>query len=75
MYFGVRARTPQSLLFGMMWTPTEAAGPLRHTCEQSDSLRRYGWNEHDGSSYGSQTIEDHGKTLFCLFFFFFSPAH
>jgi len=61
VYFGVRARVPQSLLFGMMWTPDEGPANLRHTCEQGDLLKRYGWNEHDGSSYGSQIIEDHGQ--------------
>lgn len=31
---------------------------IRHTCSYYDQLTRYGWQEHDGKSYGLQTIED-----------------
>lgn len=36
---------------------------LRHTCEQSDGLPRYGWLLHDGLSFGVQEIRDGGLSL------------
>ena len=30
----------------------------RHSCEQGDELRRYGWLYHDGKSFGVQEIVD-----------------
>ena len=30
----------------------------RHSCEQGDKLRRYGWVYHDGKSFGVQEIVD-----------------
>eukprot|EP00051_Salpingoeca_urceolata_P006675 m.88375 g.88375 ORF g.88375 m.88375 type:complete len:776 (+) comp14938_c2_seq2:37-2364(+) len=56
-YFGLRTRTPQSLLTGMMWV-SPSGHQLRHFCDAGDGLQRYGWNKHDGSSFGSQLIED-----------------
>ncbi|NWH83150.1 MOGS glucosidase, partial [Piaya cayana] len=44
---------------GLMWLQQgEGGGGLRHTCEQSDGLSRYGWLQHDGESFGAQEIED-----------------
>lgn len=31
---------------------------FRHWCEQSDGLEKYGWLQHDGSSFGIQEIQD-----------------
>ena len=36
---------------------------IRHTCEQSDKLPRYGWIRHDGINFGIQEIVDHGYML------------
>lgn len=36
---------------------------LRHTCEQSDGLPRYGWLRHDGVGFGVQEIRDRGLSL------------
>lgn len=36
---------------------------LRHTCEQSDGLPRYGWLLHDGIHFGVQEIRDLGFSL------------
>ncbi|XP_053921994.1 mannosyl-oligosaccharide glucosidase isoform X3 [Cuculus canorus] len=47
------------VLAGLMWLQHgEGGGGLRHTCEQSDGLSRYGWLLHDGENFGTQEIED-----------------
>lgn len=46
---------------GLMWFPQYAPNgqlAIRHTCEQSDGLRKYGWLKHDGTNFGSQEIVD-----------------
>lgn len=61
LYFGMRTRSPQSLMTGLMWFPHfEPNGEMniRHTCEQSDGLRKYGWLKHDGTNFGLQEIVD-----------------
>ncbi|XP_065653439.1 uncharacterized protein LOC136071856 [Hydra vulgaris] len=66
LYFGVRAKTPQSLLFGLMWFAQYSADGqlhIRYTCEQSDNLPKYGWLKHDGESFGSQEIIDNDFIL------------
>ena len=42
---------------------------FRHTCEQGDGMRGYGWDEYDARNGGQQTIYDEGngidiKTMF-----------
>lgn len=47
-----------------MWLPQlEGDVRLRHTCEQSDALPRYGWLLHDGTHFGVQEIRDFGFSL------------
>lgn len=47
-----------------MWLQQrEGGGSLRHTCEQSDGLSRYGWLMHDGENFGVQEIRDEGLFL------------
>lgn len=47
-----------------MWLQQrEGGGSLRHSCEQSDGLSRYGWLMHDGESFGRQEIRDGGLRL------------
>ncbi|XP_070540906.1 mannosyl-oligosaccharide glucosidase-like [Ptychodera flava] len=70
VYFGMKTRTPQSMVTGMMWFTQftrERTLPLRHTCEQSDSLPRYGWLRHDGINFGVQEIVDKNFTLMTEF--------
>ncbi|NWQ84868.1 MOGS glucosidase, partial [Columbina picui] len=38
-------------------------GQLRHSCEQSDGLARYGWLLHDGENFGVQEIQDGALVL------------
>jgi hypothetical protein len=57
LYLGIRARTPKSLLAGLMWLGLKQGqgSSLRHTCDESDGLARYcSWVRHDGTTYGRQ---------------------
>ncbi|XP_074721407.1 mannosyl-oligosaccharide glucosidase [Strix uralensis] len=64
VYFGMKTRSPRSLVTGLMWLQQrEGGGALRHTCEQSDGPSRYGWRMHDGESFGVQEIRDEGLVL------------
>jgi len=61
LYFGLRTRTPESLLFGLLWFaqyPADGQIKIRHSCEQSDNLPKYGWLQHDGKFFGTQEIVD-----------------
>lgn len=70
LYFGLRTRSPQSLLTGLMWfTQFVEMGPpkIRHWCNQDDRLPSYGWVAHDGMNFGVQEIRDHTVTLITEF--------
>ena len=65
-YFGMRQPIPQSTVMGLMWTHPEdnnALTSIRHKAQQGDNLEKWGWEVHDGSSYGRQTIFDRGLSL------------
>ncbi|OXA45619.1 Mannosyl-oligosaccharide glucosidase [Folsomia candida] len=67
VYFGMKHRSPKSLLTGFMWLLPSLVRPgepnLRHLCEQGDGLTKYGWVEHDGVNFGVQEIIDHHMKL------------
>ncbi|KAL7609119.1 mannosyl-oligosaccharide glucosidase GCS1 [Lactuca sativa] len=64
VYFGVRARTPESLVAGLMWLGIKDGRYfMRHVCQDADDLQTYGWNKHNGRDYGHQVLIDHGMTL------------
>ncbi|KAM9236603.1 mannosyl-oligosaccharide glucosidase [Leptosomus discolor] len=64
VYFGMKTRSPRALVTGLMWLQQrDGGGSLRHTCEQSDGLSRYGWLMHDGENFGVQEIRDEGLVL------------
>ncbi|XP_022094370.1 mannosyl-oligosaccharide glucosidase-like [Acanthaster planci] len=66
VYFGLKTRSPHSLVTGLMWFTQfgkERQLPVRHTCEQGDQLARYGWLEHDGVNFGVQELVDKNLTL------------
>jgi len=48
-----------------MWNKPQTAGvsKIRHECSYYDKLAKYGWEEHDGTSYASQTIQDGGNGI------------
>lgn len=54
---------------GLMWMRQFSAKGvnLRHTCEQGDGLRSYGWLMHDGINFGMQHIQDMDFTLTTTF--------
>lgn len=62
VYFGMKTRSPKPLLTGLMWAQqvaTPGTPPrLRHTCEHGDGVGPYGWEYHDGLSFGRQHIQD-----------------
>ena len=36
---------------------------LRHVCQDSDELSKYGWEDYNGRDYGRQELTDHGLQL------------
>lgn len=68
VYLGIRARTPKSLMAGLMWLGVkDGQYLLRHTCQMSDELSSYGWLRHDGRKYGHQVIVDQDLTMTTTF--------
>ncbi|CDY15728.1 BnaA07g08990D [Brassica napus] len=67
VYFGVRARTPQSLVAGLMWLGDEKDDGkqhvMRHFCENSQDLKSFGWREHNGIDFGRQELLDQDMIL------------
>ncbi|CAH8857165.1 unnamed protein product [Trichobilharzia szidati] len=59
IYFGMKHRSPKSLLFGIMWTVQDPGNfNFRHSCDQYDGVLSYNWLEHDGRTFGTQQIVD-----------------
>lgn len=60
-YFGMKTRSPNSPVTGLMWL-FQSAGDMppkiRHWCEQSDGLPMYSWFVHDGVNCGLQEVVD-----------------
>ena len=65
-YFGMKTRSPQSPVSGLMWF-FQSAGDMppkiRHWCDQGDGLPMYSWFVHDGVNFGLQEIVDSHFTL------------
>ncbi|NXL68983.1 MOGS glucosidase, partial [Chordeiles acutipennis] len=58
VYFGMKTRSPRSLVTGFMWLQQAEGARLRHGCEQDEPPARYGWVMHDGESFGVQEIRE-----------------
>jgi hypothetical protein len=61
LYFGTRSRTANTALTGLMWFGLgdyNGVRSIRHACEQGDNLAKYGWQKHDGRTFGIQEISD-----------------
>eukprot|EP00124_Ichthyophonus_hoferi_P002290 Ihof_evm1s150 gene=Ihof_evmTU1s150 len=59
VYFGMRAKLPTSPLIGLMYFSHHSNTlNLRHTCEHSDHIKKFGWRRHDGVTFGQQVIEE-----------------
>ncbi|KAL7237071.1 hypothetical protein ACSBR1_020195 [Camellia fascicularis] len=68
VYLGIRARTPQSLVAGLMWLGLKDGRYFtRHVCQDSDELKTYGWTCHNGRDYGRQMLVDQDMTLMTSF--------
>ncbi|KAL7206853.1 hypothetical protein ACSBR2_019540 [Camellia fascicularis] len=68
VYLGIRARTPQSLVAGLMWLGLKDGRYfIRHVCQDSDELKTYGWTCHNGRDYGRQMLVDQDMTLMTSF--------
>ncbi|KAI8527967.1 hypothetical protein RHMOL_Rhmol12G0115200 [Rhododendron molle] len=69
VYLGIRARTPQSLVAGLMWPGVkDGRFSMRHVCQDADELKKYGWMRHNGRDYGHQELVDQDVTLMTSFF-------
>ena len=65
-YFGLKTFAEQSIVFGLMWFENRIIDNnvrIRHWCDQSDSLTKYGWLKHDFHSFGVQEILDNDLNL------------
>ncbi|KAG5058005.1 hypothetical protein GLYMA_05G146400v4 [Glycine max] len=64
VYLGIRARTPKSLIAGLMWIVVkDGRYHLRHVCKHEDNLSTYGWTKHNGRDFGHQVLVDHGMAI------------
>lgn len=60
-------RTPEPVVAGLMWfTPSrnvpDSYRRIRHACEQNQ-VGRYGWQAHDGATFGTHELVDGSTTL------------
>lgn len=61
LYVGIRPRFPESLMFGLMWANVdnyENFQDLRHTCEQGEDIKSYGWERFDPRRGGKHVVHD-----------------
>jgi mannosyl-oligosaccharide glucosidase len=67
LYFGLRARVPQSISLGLMWTRIDNnqvdVQRLRHTCEEDDEITESGWEYYDVRHGGVNKINDLGNRM------------
>lgn len=62
-------RTPRSLVAGLMWLGVKDGRYfMRHVCQDSDELSKYGWTHHNGRDFGRQLLIDQDMTLETSFF-------
>lgn len=65
-YFGLKTLAKQSMVFGLLWFENRVIDNnvrIRHWCDQSDNLSKYGWLKHDLHSFGLQEILDNDLNL------------
>ncbi|RDW89209.1 glycoside hydrolase family 63 protein [Coleophoma cylindrospora] len=78
VYFGVRPRIPKSFMGGLMWVKVDnfqdVQHNFRHTCEQHEGMKGYGWDEYDPRIGGQQTIHDLGNFIDIKTFFVKVPG-
>ncbi|KAF7198126.1 Mannosyl-oligosaccharide glucosidase [Pseudocercospora fuligena] len=62
LYFGMRSKSPNSPLLGLMWYKDQDLSHLRHSCEQDGELQ-YGWAFYDVRIGGQQILNDTANEL------------
>lgn len=71
-YVGLRCQYVESPLLGLMWYQPSSShhnvedplpSRIRHEPNHNDGLSQFGWNEHDGESFGLQRISDPKKQV------------
>ena len=76
-YFGVKSRTvPDALVGGLMWSRDGGGGAdgggaataldrdaVRHGCHEGNGVEAFGWTQHDGRAFGTQTVRDEKHRL------------
>ncbi|CAK5042033.1 unnamed protein product [Meloidogyne enterolobii] len=68
LYFGLKTKQILSPLFGLLWYEQPRQQfiqnlPLRHWCDHADPVK-YGWEAHDGRTFGRQKITDGDLSFF-----------
>ncbi|CAH8535697.1 unnamed protein product [Dicrocoelium dendriticum] len=59
LYFGLKHRSPDSLMIGLIWAIQDSQNPrFLHLCDSNDGVLNYNWLEHDGRHFGTQQIVD-----------------
>ena len=58
VYYGTKTESSEPLTTGLMWFTDGKVDHIRHTARQEDRLKRWGWIEHDGDSYGKEKLID-----------------
>lgn len=62
LYFGIRPKgIPNSLMAGLFWYNVDdytGMSKIRHTCDQQDNMRGYGWEQYDPRTGGLQVFHD-----------------
>ncbi len=57
---------------GIAWFPGQNLEAYRSSCKDSDKLKGWGWQRHDGRSYGQQVLEDPTAGVVCALSWTFS---
>lgn len=62
LYWGTRTTDAAPFMTGLGWTSGSNIGKLRHAARHEDELQRWGWQRHDGGTFGEEFIgdEEHG---------------
>jgi hypothetical protein len=57
LFNGIRTRSTKPVMVGLMWHSPAALDPLRYETT-SNGVKSYGWERHDGRSFGLHNVKD-----------------
>jgi mannosyl-oligosaccharide glucosidase len=65
VFFGMKTRSTKPFITGLIWNRGDTAHGIRNIRHQSEMNQHisYGWDMHDGKSFGVQTIVDRENSL------------